>query len=476
MKVVVNVDGGSRGNPGPAGIAAVATDPSGEVLAERSETIGEATNNVAEYRALLLGIELAKELGADEVELVGDSKLIVEQVRGNWKVKQAHLRPLHTRSRDALAGSAELVDPARQARRERARRPAAKRCSGLRGMTITDENAGTIEIGERKVRRLGFGAMRITGPGIWGPPADHDERHRGPPPCGGARRQPDRHGRLVWAERQRGADRRGPPPVSGGPADRHQGRADSHGPRTSGPPMGARSTCARRARARCGACSSSRSSSTSSTAPTPRFPTRTRSERSRSSRTRARSATSASPTSRSTSSRPPARSSRSSRSRTASTSPTATRRTCSSAARSLASPSSPGRRSRPATSPSPAARSTGSPRSTTRRRARWRSPGSWRARRSILPIPGTSSVEHLEENLAAVALQLSDDEVAELECGVGLSKEKAGPLRSPAFPPRSGLAIYSPMPLVTAPTMLALNGSVPGTRLTPEKPAAFACM
>ncbi len=62
----------------------------------------EATNNVAEYRALLLGIELAKELGADEVELVGDSKLIVEQVKGNWKVKQAHLRPLHTKARDAL--------------------------------------------------------------------------------------------------------------------------------------------------------------------------------------------------------------------------------------------------------------------------------------------------------------------------------------------------------------------------------------
>ncbi|HEX3294416.1 MAG TPA: reverse transcriptase-like protein [Solirubrobacterales bacterium] len=102
LKVVVNVDGGSRGNPGPAAVAAVATDPAGEVLAERSETIGEATNNVAEYRALLLGIELAKELEADEVEFVGDSKLIVEQVKGNWRVKQDHLRPLHTKVRDAL--------------------------------------------------------------------------------------------------------------------------------------------------------------------------------------------------------------------------------------------------------------------------------------------------------------------------------------------------------------------------------------
>jgi len=101
-KVIVNVDGGSRGNPGPAGIAAVATDPSGEILAERSETIGKATNNVAEYRALLLGIALAKELEAGEVEFVGDSMLIVEQVRGKWKVKQEHLRPLHTKVRDAL--------------------------------------------------------------------------------------------------------------------------------------------------------------------------------------------------------------------------------------------------------------------------------------------------------------------------------------------------------------------------------------
>jgi ribonuclease HI len=102
--VVVNVDGGSRGNPGPAAIAAVATDPSGEVLAERAETIGRATNNVAEYRALLLGAELARELGADQVEFVGDSKLIVEQVRGNWKIKQEHLRPLRAEAVRALEG------------------------------------------------------------------------------------------------------------------------------------------------------------------------------------------------------------------------------------------------------------------------------------------------------------------------------------------------------------------------------------
>ena len=101
-RLIVNVDGGSRGNPGPAAIAAVATDKQGTLLAERSELIGDATNNVAEYRAVLLGIALAKELGADEVELVGDSSVIAHQVRGEWKIKQDHLRPLRTKAVDEL--------------------------------------------------------------------------------------------------------------------------------------------------------------------------------------------------------------------------------------------------------------------------------------------------------------------------------------------------------------------------------------
>jgi ribonuclease HI len=94
-RVVVNVDGGARGNPGPAAIAAVASTAEGEVVAERGEAIGEATNNVAEYRALLLGIALARELEAAELELVGDSELVVRQIQGSYKVKQEHLRPLH---------------------------------------------------------------------------------------------------------------------------------------------------------------------------------------------------------------------------------------------------------------------------------------------------------------------------------------------------------------------------------------------
>jgi ribonuclease HI len=102
-KLTVNVDGGARGNPGPAAIAAVVRDGDGEVVAERGERIGRATNNVAEYRALLLGIELAAELGAEELELVGDSELIVRQVEGKYKVKHADMKALHGQVKKALA-------------------------------------------------------------------------------------------------------------------------------------------------------------------------------------------------------------------------------------------------------------------------------------------------------------------------------------------------------------------------------------
>jgi ribonuclease HI len=101
-RLVVHVDGGARGNPGPAAIAAVIADPDGNVLEERSETIGRATNNVAEYRALLLGIERAGALGARELELVGDSELIVRQVRGEYRVKDVALRELHGQVAAAL--------------------------------------------------------------------------------------------------------------------------------------------------------------------------------------------------------------------------------------------------------------------------------------------------------------------------------------------------------------------------------------
>ena len=101
-RVVVNVDGGARGNPGPAAVAAVAADPLGEVLAERNAYIGETTNNVAEYRALLLGLDLARELGAREVEVINDSELVAKQISGEYRVKHAGLKPLYLEAMQAL--------------------------------------------------------------------------------------------------------------------------------------------------------------------------------------------------------------------------------------------------------------------------------------------------------------------------------------------------------------------------------------
>jgi ribonuclease HI len=101
-RLTVNVDGGARGNPGPAAIGVVLRDGEGEVLGEVGETIGEATNNVAEYRALLRGIELAAEHGAAELELVGDSELVVRQVEGRYKVKNAGMKELHQEVKRAL--------------------------------------------------------------------------------------------------------------------------------------------------------------------------------------------------------------------------------------------------------------------------------------------------------------------------------------------------------------------------------------
>jgi ribonuclease HI len=78
-------------------VAAVLSTPEGELLEEAGERIGEASNNIAEYRAVLLGINRARALGATELELVGDSELIVRQILGEYKVKQDHLKPLHAR-------------------------------------------------------------------------------------------------------------------------------------------------------------------------------------------------------------------------------------------------------------------------------------------------------------------------------------------------------------------------------------------
>lgn len=103
-RFTVNVDGGARGNPGPAAIGVVLRDADGEIVEAVGETIGQATNNVAEYRALLRGIELAAAHGATHLELVGDSELVVRQVEGRYKVKNAGMRELHAQATAALAG------------------------------------------------------------------------------------------------------------------------------------------------------------------------------------------------------------------------------------------------------------------------------------------------------------------------------------------------------------------------------------
>jgi ribonuclease HI len=101
-KLRVNVDGGARGNPGPAAIGVVLSSPEGEVLEEHGERIGRATNNVAEYRALLRGVELAAARGATELDLVGDSELVVKQMKGEYKVKDATMRELNAEVKAAL--------------------------------------------------------------------------------------------------------------------------------------------------------------------------------------------------------------------------------------------------------------------------------------------------------------------------------------------------------------------------------------
>lgn len=94
MKVIIFTDGGSRGNPGPAATGIVIKDTDEEVLAAYGEYLGKQTNNYAEYSAIISGLKKAQELGASEVECVADSKLAVEQLNRNWKVKEPTLQKL----------------------------------------------------------------------------------------------------------------------------------------------------------------------------------------------------------------------------------------------------------------------------------------------------------------------------------------------------------------------------------------------
>jgi len=95
VKAKLSTDGGARGNPGPAAYGYVLEDEDGTVLDARGETIGVATNNVAEYRALIAGLEKAVELSIDELEVISDSELLVKQMQGEYRVKNEALRELN---------------------------------------------------------------------------------------------------------------------------------------------------------------------------------------------------------------------------------------------------------------------------------------------------------------------------------------------------------------------------------------------
>lgn len=102
MRGTLHADGGARGNPGPAGIGAVLEDESGKVVGEIAEGIGATTNNVAEYKALIAGLQLALVKGFTELDVCLDSELVVSQVTGAWKIKKDTLRQLAVEARGLM--------------------------------------------------------------------------------------------------------------------------------------------------------------------------------------------------------------------------------------------------------------------------------------------------------------------------------------------------------------------------------------
>ncbi len=103
MKAILYSDGAARGNPGPAGAGAVLLDENGHVIAELTKFLGVATNNVAEYTAFIIGLEEAKRLGVDDLDARMDSLLVVEQMRGRWKIKHPNMKPLALRAGELFA-------------------------------------------------------------------------------------------------------------------------------------------------------------------------------------------------------------------------------------------------------------------------------------------------------------------------------------------------------------------------------------
>ena len=102
-RLVINTDGASQGNPGPAAIGATIKDEQGRLLASISQRIGQTTNNQAEYRAIIAALEKATRLGAKQVDIHSDSELVVRQINGGYRVKKATLKPLHQKVKQLLS-------------------------------------------------------------------------------------------------------------------------------------------------------------------------------------------------------------------------------------------------------------------------------------------------------------------------------------------------------------------------------------
>jgi len=98
--VIINTDGGSRGNPGPGACGVVIKNRNGDVIKERGKYLGICTNNEAEYQGLILGLELALEMGADNVEILMDSELVAKQLKGQYRVKKPHLGAFFSKAKE----------------------------------------------------------------------------------------------------------------------------------------------------------------------------------------------------------------------------------------------------------------------------------------------------------------------------------------------------------------------------------------
>ncbi|MEU7277498.1 bifunctional RNase H/acid phosphatase [Streptomyces sp. NPDC045431] len=156
-ELIVEADGGSRGNPGPAGYGAVVLDPvSGEPLVETAEYIGVATNNVAEYRGLVAGLKAARELAPDaKIRVRMDSKLVVEQMSGRWKIKHPDMKP--------LAAEAARVFPASQVTYEWIPREKNKHADRLANEAMDAGKRGKQWQPSASVAALDAGAARVVG-------------------------------------------------------------------------------------------------------------------------------------------------------------------------------------------------------------------------------------------------------------------------------------------------------------------------